>query len=150
MYSEDDRAKVCAEICVSIADGMTLREISRKEGMPALSTVFQWLATDKAFSEQYARAKEVQLENMAEEILEIADDATNDWMVRNGTDEESSYSLNGEHVQRARLRVDSRKWLLSKLAPKKYGDKVALGGDADAPAIRMIQTIERRIVHTND
>lgn len=73
--------------------------------------------------DQYARAKEVQSEHMAEEILAIADDGQNDWMERNGA-ESAGWAVNGEHIQRSRLRVDSRKWLMSKLAPKKYGDRV--------------------------
>lgn len=73
--------------------------------------------------DQYARARAVQSEHMAEEILAIADNGQNDWMERNGEDS-PGWTLNGEHIQRSRLRVDSRKWLMSKLAPKKYGERV--------------------------
>jgi hypothetical protein len=71
---------------------------------------------------------------MAEEMLEIADDAKNDWMERQ--DDEGGnigWRLNGDHVQRSRLRIDTRKWLASKLKPKKYGDKLELGGDDNSP-----------------
>jgi hypothetical protein len=84
---------------------------------------------------------------MADEMLEVADDGTNDWMLRRGSDEEDDlYQLNGEHLQRSRLRVDTRKWLLSKALPKVYGDKLALGGDEDAPPINVVHKIERVIV----
>lgn len=61
---------------------------------------------------------------MADETLEICDDGSNDWLERQGEDEKRTYVLNGEHVQRSRLRVDTRKWLLSKALPKIYGDKI--------------------------
>jgi len=84
------------------------------------------------FLKQYARAKEESADALAEEMLEIADDGRNDWMARNGgTDDEgnareNTYVLNGEHIQRSRVRIDTRKWLASKLKPKKYGDRVDL------------------------
>jgi hypothetical protein len=78
------------------------------------------------FSNQYAQAKSDAADAMAEEILDICDDGSNDWMTANvGTDQEK-VTLNGEHVQRSRLRVDTRKWLMSKLQPKKYGEKLDL------------------------
>lgn len=62
---------------------------------------------------------------MAEEILEIADDGTNDWMMRQG---ENGVALepivDHEHISRSKLRVDARKWLMAKMQPKKYGDYV--------------------------
>jgi Fe-S-cluster formation regulator IscX/YfhJ len=79
--------------------------------MPALSTVFLWLSKHKEFSDQYARAKEMQMEAMAEEILQIAD------------------SADAETYNPARLQVDTRKWLMSKMAPKRYGDKIEHTGD---------------------
>jgi hypothetical protein len=60
---------------------------------------------------------------MADELIDIADDGRNDWMARPGN-ATIGYELNGEHVQRSRLRSDTRKWLLSKCLPKVYGDKI--------------------------
>lgn len=108
-------------ICVRLAEGQTLREICRDEAMPGLSTVFRWLGDHEAFRDQYARAREAQADAWADEIIEIADDGTNDWVERDGRE-----AVNGDHIQRSKLRVDARKWLMSKAAPKKYGDKVAL------------------------
>ena len=76
------------------------------------------------FSEQYARAREQQQEFYAEEILDIADDGQNDYMERLNKNGEIEMVVNHENIQRSRLRVDTRKWIMSKLAPKKYGDKV--------------------------
>lgn len=65
------------------------------------------------------RAREAQADTLADEILDIADDATNDFMMT-----EQGLKYDGDSVQRSRLRVDSRKWLAGKLRPKKYGDKI--------------------------
>lgn len=115
------------EICVRIADGQSVREIARGEDMPSMATIFRWLSVHPEFQEQYARAKEAQALYLAEEILDVADDGTNDWMERKNDDGETiGWNVNGEAIQRSKLRVDTRKWLLSKLLPKKYGDRVAM------------------------
>jgi len=82
----------------------------------------RWLADEnhQAFCDQYVRAREAQADRLAEEILEIADDGSNDTY----TDENGNERTNQEVVARSRLRVDARKWLASKMAPKKYGDKI--------------------------
>lgn len=87
--------------------------------MPGVSTVLRWLRDMPEFQEQYARAKEEQADFLAEEMLEIADDKSDDLL-----DTEEGQSANPVAVQRARLRVDARKWAAAKLKPKKYGDKV--------------------------
>jgi hypothetical protein len=73
------------------------------------------------FSERYARARRDGYDVLAEEMLEIADDATNDFMTRTSESGQNKV-LDAEHVNRSRLRIDARKWLLSKLRPDKYGD----------------------------
>ena len=91
--------------------------------MPAKAMVFRWLGKFPSFSDQYARAREAQADAIFDEILDIADDSANDWVEREGGPQ-----LNGEHVQRARLRIDARKWMAGKMRPKVYGDKLDLGG----------------------
>ncbi len=122
--------EIADKICQRLANGESLRGICRDEEMPGTTTVFNWLAgSDQSFSafrDQYTRAREIQADALVDEILEISDDGSNDWMAREGKDGEPSWALNGEHVQRSRLRVDSRKWFASKVLPKKYGDKVDL------------------------
>ena len=120
-------------ICLRMCNGESLREVCRDPKMPHKSTVMRWLADDvqtparMAFRDQYAKAREELLEYWAEEILEIADDGTNDWEEReNARTGETHIALNTEAVNRSRLRVDTRKWLLSKLGAKKYGDRLAL------------------------
>lgn len=119
-YNSDVAGRICAEL----ATGRTLRDVCRDDGMPPESTVRRWVMDDReGFAAQYARAREIGYQSMADELVEISDDGSNDWMRRKG-DEDAPYVLNGEHVQRSRLRVDTRKWLLSKALPKVYGDKV--------------------------
>lgn len=116
--------EVADKICRGLAEGMTLRQVCKPDDMPPESTVRLWVLDDReGFAAQYARAREIGYHCMADELLEVADDGTNDWIERQGDDKQAMYVLNGEHVQRSRIRVDTRKWLLSKALPKIYGDK---------------------------
>ncbi len=114
-------------ICERIADGESLRTICADADMPSKASVMRWLASDTALSDQYARAREMQADAIFDEMLDIADDATNDWMEREG-EGSAGYQLNGEHIQRSRLRIDARKWMAGKLRPKVYGDKLEVNG----------------------
>lgn len=125
---------LCAKICEGLAIGKSARSMCIEVGI-SQRVLWKWLENDEEFVQQYARAKEIGLDYMAEDMLDIADDGSNDWMDKNDPDN-PGYDFNSEHVQRSRLRVDARKWYLSKLAPKKYGDKVVnehQGGDPDKP-----------------
>jgi len=88
--------------------------------MPARLTVFRWLAAHPDFCNQYARARELQADALAEEVLAIGDDARGDLVI----DADGKARTNWENVQRSRLRCDNRKWFCAKVAPKKYGDRV--------------------------
>lgn len=102
-YTED----IADEICRRLAEGETLRSICRDAHMPARSTVHRWVTENvNGFSDQYARARDLGLDTMADELIEIADNEEGSW-------------------KRDRLRLDARKWYLSKLAPKRYGDRIA-------------------------
>ena len=110
-------------ICFRIAHGESVRNIAQDEAMPSSATIYEHLIESKQFQEQYARAREAQMEAMSDEILAIADDSTNDTMTIKRGDLEIEVADN-EWINRSRLRVDTRKWLMGKLAPKKYGDKI--------------------------
>lgn len=103
---------IADEICTRLANGESLRAICRDDAMPAVGTVLRWVAEKDEFKEQYVRAREIQAETHADDIVTIADGS----------------SLGGEEkvalTARDRLRVDARKWVASKLLPKKYGDKI--------------------------
>lgn len=115
--------ELAADICSRLAQGDSLRSICKKTRMPAISTVMGWLFDDEheEFSQQYARAREAQAELRADEIIDIADDAKN--------------ADKSEKVQAARLRVDARKWVASKLLPKVYGDRVQHTGAGGGPIV---------------
>ena len=121
-------------ICDRIAEGESLRSICQADDMPSKTSVMRWLANDAALSDQYARAREMQADALFEEILEIADDGSAD--MRSAGKGDGSLVFDAEHVQRSRLRVEARKWMAGKLRPKVYGDKLALGGADDLPAIK--------------
>lgn len=105
--------ELAEEICTRIASGKSLRSICLGDDMPAQSTVFKWLSEKPHFSEQYARAREVQADTLFDDVLAIADQYDTQ------ADKEDP-----DTIQRARLRIDARKWMAGKLQPKKYGDKV--------------------------
>lgn len=142
----DYTGDIVTEICGRLANGQSLREICANEDMPGKSTVFQWLAAHAEFADQYARARAAQIEHWADEIVEIADDGTNDWIERQNSDGSTYEAVNSDHINRSRLRVDTRKWLMSKLAAKKYGDKVTqeVTGPNGGPV--QLERIERVIV----
>lgn len=102
---------------IPVRRAITEREISGRQ-------FYGRLNADPTAAERYARAKEAALEAMADEILDIADEVAGDTF----EDDQGNVKIAPDVVNRARLRVDTRKWLLSKLAPKKYGDKL----DVDA------------------
>lgn len=131
-YSKD----VAAELCAYLSMGESLRTACAHDGMPGVSTVFRWLSAANRedwaddFREQYARAKEEAADAMAEDILDISDNGSNDWMEKHYGDS-ITWVTNGEALQRSRLRIDTRKFLMSKMKPKRYGEKLDLttGGD---------------------
>ena len=141
-------AKKAQAICDAIASSsISVRELSKQDDMPCESTIYKWLSENEDFSEKYAHAKKSQLEYMANEIVDIADSAENDYMRRQGRDddEDSGWVTNGEAIQRSKLRIETRKWLMSKLNAKKYGDKTQLtGADGEGPVV--ISHIQRTIV----
>lgn len=112
-------------ICMRLSEGESLRSVCSDEGMPSKQSVLRWLTKHEEFRCQYVRAKEQGAEALAEEMFDIADDGANDWMEKKDKDGEAiGWQLNGEHVRRSQLRIDTRKWYLSKIMPKKYGEKV--------------------------
>lgn len=112
-FTQDIADEICALV---IESDYGLEQICEGEQFPSARTVFRWLASNDAFRQQYARAKEVQGHVQADRGLKDALTATD--------------------ASLGRLKFDARKWAASKLAPKQYGDKLAVGGDPDAPPIK--------------
>lgn len=113
------------KICQGIMAKSSLQEVCKQEGMPHRSTVFVWLASSNPiyedFQDRYARAYEIKLECIADDIFDIADNPRKIGITK---DESGNEKTVFEDVKRSILRVDARKWILAKLKPKKYGDKI--------------------------
>jgi hypothetical protein len=120
IYSDE----IADEICARLENGESLQSICKSEHMPDERTVRRWATENyQEFSPRYARAREIGYLKLADEILDIADDARNDWMDRK-TRDGTIRVVDEECVKRSQLRVESRKWLLAKMLPKVYGDKL--------------------------
>lgn len=128
-------------VCQRIAAGETTRAIGRDESMPAEATIRAWALDDvNGFNAQYTRAVQLRAMGWAEEVVEISDDGSNDTYIDPNTGQEKT---NAEVVARSRLRVDTRKWMLSKVLPKVYGDKLDVnhGVQPENPLASLVQRI---------
>ena len=121
-YSEE----IATTILARLSDGESLTTICKAEGMPTRRAIHQWVLTRDDFSNRYHQACQIKAMGWADEILDIADGEDPDPM-------------------RRRLRVDTRKWLLSKMLPKVYGDRVTLAGDADNPIRLDVAALRERV-----
>lgn len=125
-------------ICKGLEKGIPLRQILRDNpGMPTRQTLHDWTKRVPEAAKRMAEARDLGEFALAEECLEIADDARNDWMERKS--EGGGMEFNAEHVQRSKLRIYTRLQLLAKFNPKRWGDRVqhadADGGKLESPVI---------------
>lgn len=120
--------EIAAEICTRISCGESLKQICNDPHMPVHSTVYLWLLQNKQFSDNYAKAREEQADTLADEIQAIADEEP-----REVVDDKGIARVDSGWVTWQKNRVDARKWVASKLKPKKYGERQILAGDADSP-----------------
>ena len=134
---ERDKDAICQAVLKGMHDGLSCFKACEAAGVPN-STFMRWVDADARLAERYAHAREDLIERMANEVLELADsevpetgDGKRDWQA----------------IQQRKLQVDSRKWLLSKLAPKKYGDRLELAGDKENPL--QVQTIDASKLSTD-
>jgi hypothetical protein len=124
-------------ICERLATGKTLRAVCRADDMPTETCVRTWALDDReGFFSQYSRARELGYLSMADELTEISDDDSGDIKI----DGDGNERMDAEFVGRSRLKLDTRKWLLSKALPKLYGDKLAVTG-ADGGAVKSENTV---------
>ena len=119
-----------ATICERIMLGESVVAICKDDDMPCRRTVMGWIAKDAEFRAAYLAAKTMLAEAFGEEIVAIADDSSLDWV-----EGENGKDLDHEHVQRSKLRVDARKWVAARLAPKRWGEASMIRvGDLDKEA----------------
>lgn len=118
-YTKDVIQKTSEHIFQEIENGKSLREVLRGKNMPSSQTFYKWLNDIEELAKRYARACELRAEILFDEIIEISDHS-----------EEDHTPFTGANVvQRDKLRIDARKWVLSKMNPKKYGEKIDLTSD---------------------
>lgn len=129
------------DICIALEDGASLRKAAESVGESA-RTVLNWTKANPEFLTQYTRAREIGYLHLADTLLNISDEAE---VEARYDGDDVRLELNATAVARNRLRIDTRKWLLSKMLPKLYGDKLQVQGDEDNP-IRTINRIERVII----
>ena len=116
--------EIASEICARLSSGRSLRSVCRDEDMPSERAVFLWLAKHEDFVQQYARAREAQADALFDEALDIADNPQIG--IKTVTKATGVEVTEADMIDHRRLRVDTRKWLVGKLSPKKYGDKTQL------------------------
>lgn len=141
--------EVFENIIARVATGESVRSICKDEGMPSRDTFFVWLYRDPSLADQYAHAKAISAYADEDELNEISDDGTNDWMEKRNKDGEIvGWQLNGEAVQRSRLRVETRRWLMERRMPTRFGQKVDVnhGVQPDNPLSSLIAAVSGRAI----
>ena len=132
--------ELASEICRRLSLGESARQICRGDDMPVMSTLMKWLTEpDKiAFSEQYARARDCQADFYADEIIDIAD--------------ELGEGVDSNAINIARLRIDSRKWKVARMSPRKYGDKQQIDHTSSDDSFRptIIKLIAEQLPDSDD
>ena len=119
-YSPELADRICAEL----GKGRSLKRICADDWAPSTTAVYEWIQIHREFADKYARAREVQAETMADELIDLSDLA--------------------EDVQKARLQIDTRKWVAAKLLPKKYGERQQIehSTDPDKPLEILVRNAE--------
>ena len=130
MYTQEEKDERFEEVCRRIEQGEPLRRILRSDTSPMSASLFYEIVKDQTKSERYARAREIYSDIVFEEMLDIADCEDHDII-----ETEEGPRVNHDVIQRDRLRVDTRKWMLSKLQPKKYGDRLEVDQKTEATII---------------
>ncbi len=149
-YTDEAVDKICYLIATS-KHGLH-RILNDNPELPKFRTVFDWLMKEEyeSFRTKYARAREAQQDFFGEEIIHISDDDSEDEIFiesEDGSGQSAKRVMNNEFVQRSKLRVETRKWLMSKLAPKKYGDKLDVTSDGNSIAPVTIVAVNQETVN---
>ena len=116
-YSDIEKKEIFDKICFDISEGNSLRNCLKKLKLSS-QTFFIWVSGSDENSKQYARATNIRADLLFDEIIDISDNQGNDIIEVDGIE-----TTNHNAIQRNRLQIDARKWVLSKMNPKKYGEK---------------------------
>jgi len=131
--------ELVSSILARIADGESVNKICRGTDMPTRKSFFEWVLNDPELQRRYELAIVARTDYYAEEIIQIADDGLND----SYKDDQGNSRVDADVIARSKLRVDARKWFVSKMNPKKYGDKLAI--DADVKVTPKMEEVDARI-----
>ncbi len=140
-YSQKQIEDYFNVICERITEGESLRSVLKDENMPSRQTFYKWIKDKDKLFDQYVRATSIRADVIFEEMFDIADNGTNDYKSVDIGDGIEVQKVNTDHIQRSRLRIDARKWALSKMNPKKYGDKLDITSD-DKPIMPEETTVK--------
>jgi len=128
-------AELAAKVLDLLAQSGSLRRVCRELGV-SRNSIIPWVVDNtEGFGDAYARAKEHGIDTLVEETLDIADDGSNDYM-----ETEHGPALNSESIQRSKVRVETRRWLAERLAPRRYGLRQGLDVTSSDGALQMDDT----------
>lgn len=149
-FSNEDKEKAIDHLLKEMEKGRSFRAIVREDKdklrLPARNVFYDWMRKDKELPNRYALARELQADALFDELLDIADDGRNDTYVS----DDGVALTNHEVLQRSRLRIDTRKWILSKMVPKTYGERVENKVDVTSKGESIKNTIEVEIVQSKE
>lgn len=125
-YSEKQIETIFNEIIEKISNGESLTSILKNDNMPCFTTFYKWIEDNKENLERYARACEVRSDIIFDEMIQISDTPVEGVMIETD-DSGRTKEKKGDMLGHRRLQIDTRKWILSKMNPKKYGEKLDIG-----------------------
>ncbi len=135
--TKKEKDNIVDDICELISNGMSAVKACREKSIQP-SVYFDWLSKMEQYARAHAKAMECRSEILFDEIIDIAEESNADVYM----DDNGNVKTNGEVVQRSKLKIDARKWMLGKMMPKKYGDKldVTTGGESMKAPVIVVKT----------
>jgi hypothetical protein len=143
LYTPEIAELILDELC----SGRSLADLCGDPGMPSIRTIHHWVQEDRdGFEPRYREARDIGCHTLAGQILIIADDASQDWTVRQRDDGTTELVFNPENVKRSQVRIKAREWLLAKMLPARFGDRPSPDAkrDAEADIVEMMKLINGR------
>jgi hypothetical protein len=126
--SSDYTEEAAEEICLRLTHGEPLVQMCKDDHLPHVVTVYRWLLKHESFRNMYTQAREEQADTNADQILQIADEMPPEF-----TDDKGRTTIDQSYLAWQKQRIEARKWTAAKLKPRKYGEKISVGGDAGNP-----------------
>ena len=148
-YNDDDKQRIADHVIEQCATGRALsRVLKDDDGMCTVPTFLEWCENDSALLNKVTRAREHGVEVLLDETLEIADETNADAYIETAADGTQRAKIDGEAIQRSKLRVLTRQQYASMIAPRKYGNRLDLtsGGEKlEAPQVNQVTLVDARV-----